>query len=104
MDIPREISRANAHDVKVVWGDGHESVYLSRALRLACACAACTDEFTGQKRLHEGDVPQDVKPLAITAVGRYAVHVRWSDGHATGLYTFDYLRGLCSCAACRSKN
>lgn len=31
---------------------------------------------------------------AIHPVGRYAVRIAFDDGHATGLYTFDYLRSL----------
>ena len=31
----------------------------------------------------------------IEPVGNYAIGFRWSDGHVTGIYTFDYLRSLC---------
>jgi DUF971 family protein len=31
----------------------------------------------------------------IEIVGRYALSFRWSDGHATGIYSFRYLRELC---------
>ena len=36
----------------------------------------------------------------IEPVGNYAVCFRWSDGHMTGIYTFDYLRSLCPCQEC----
>jgi len=39
---------------------------------------------------------QTLKP-----VGAYAVQVVWSDGHDTGIYTFDNLRRMCSCVECR---
>ena len=42
-------------------------------------------------------MPQDVHPLKITLVGRYAMTIRWSDGHHTGIYAFDFLRTLCPC-------
>ena len=35
-----------------------------------------------------------------TNVGNYAVTFQFSDGHATGIYSFEKLRGLCSCSAC----
>ena len=98
---PREIGRAGAHDVKIQWRDGHESVYPARTLRLRCPCAGCVDEVTGEMRLRESMVPADVHPLTIGAVGRYAMAIRWSDGHATGIYAFDRLRAWCPCAACR---
>ena len=45
-------------------------------------------------------VPPGVYPTAIEYVGRYALKFVWSDGHDTGLYSFDLLRGLCGCAKC----
>ena len=95
--VPVEIGRAHQHDVKVRWQDGHESVYPARALRLACPCAGCIDEMTGQVRLVTTSIPEDVHPVAVNVVGRYAINIKWSDGHNTGLYAFDKLRAMCSC-------
>lgn len=100
MQLPREITRAGAHDVKVIWHDGHESVYPARELRLKCPCAGCVDEFTGAIRLIATTIPQDVHPLKIDLVGRYAISISWSDGHRTGIYSFDLLRKLCMCSVC----
>ncbi len=97
---PVEIGRANEHDIKINWSDGHESVYIARELRLSCPCAACVDEMTGQKMLNPANVPDAVHPLAIGLVGRYAVHVRFSDGHSSGIYSFEKLRAICPCDAC----
>ncbi len=41
-----------------------------------------------------------IGPVRAELVGRYAVQIFWNDGHSTGIYTFDYLRSLCSCAEC----
>ena len=95
--VPVEIGRANQYDVKIVWQDGHESVYPARPLRLSCPCAGCMDEVTGEVRLVESAIPQDVHPVKIETVGRYAINIRWSDGHNTGIYAFDRLRKLCPC-------
>ena len=95
--VPTEIGRANAYDLKIVWQDGHQSVYLARELRLQCPCAGCVDEHTGQMRLIATSVPQDVHPLKVELVGRYAITIHWSDGHHTGIYAFDKLRQLCPC-------
>jgi DUF971 family protein len=99
---PREIGRANEHDVRVTWQDGHDSLYPARDLRLLCPCAGCVSEDTGERILIPGTVPDDVHPLGIEPVGRYAIQVRWSDGHSTGLYSFDYLRDHCPCGRCGS--
>lgn len=97
MPVPLEIGRANQYDVKIVWQDGHESVYPARELRLKCPCAGCVDEITGQLRIVPSTVPQDVRPLTIDLVGRYAISIQWSDGHSTGIYAFDKLRNMCPC-------
>ena len=99
--VPLEIGRANQHDLRVTWQDGHESVYPARALRLACPCAGCVDEMTGAIRVIGSSVPADVHPLKVELVGRYALTIHWSDGHHTGIYSFEKLRTLCPC--CRDK-
>ncbi len=103
MAVPLEIGRANQHDVKIRWQDGHESVYPARELRLACPCAGCVDEITGAVRLIATTIPLDVHPLKIEPVGRYAITIHWSDGHHTGIYAFDRLRKICPCAQCSEK-
>jgi len=95
--LPLEITRANEWDVRIRWSDGHDVVYPARYLRVRCCCAVCTAV---------ADVVADegVHPLAIRAVGGYAIQFEWSDGHAAGLYSYDYLRGICPCPACTSEN
>ncbi len=67
---------------------------------MACRCAHCEDEWTGERRLQAGSVPADIKLLESKPVGRYGLQFVWSDGHSTGIYTFERLRGLCECASC----
>jgi DUF971 family protein len=35
-----------------------------------------------------------VRPIRVQGVGRYALQIAWSDGHDTGIYTFEHLREL----------
>lgn len=88
---PVEITRANTHDVKIIWSDNSENIYPARFLRLACPCAECIEEMTGRKRLRDEAVPKDIHPLTISPVGRYAIQIQWSDGHQTGIYTWEKL-------------
>jgi DUF971 family protein len=99
--VPLEIGRANQHDVRIRWQDGHESVYPARGLRLSCPCAACVDEVTGAARVSGERIPEDVHPVRVELVGRYAVSIAFSDGHHTGIYPFERLRALCPCERCR---
>ena len=39
----------------------------------------------------------------VSLVGQYALQLGFASGHATGIYTFRYLRGLCPCAECVSE-
>jgi DUF971 family protein len=84
-------------ELGVVWEDGHESYYPGHDLRCACACAECVEETSGRKLLQDDQVPHDVRIVEMYPVGNYAVAVRWSDGHETGIYPFDRLRELCPC-------
>ena len=92
--FPAKISPAGAERVEIEWSDGRKSSYDPRELRLACPCAACVDEVTGRRQLKLEWLKPDTRASSITPVGRYALHIAWSDGHNTGLYGFDYLRKL----------
>jgi DUF971 family protein len=37
---------------------------------------------------------------AAHAVGNYALQIDFNDGHATGIFSFDYLRTICPCPEC----
>jgi len=65
-----------------------------KTVRCACTCAACVHEFTGQRLLDPAAVPEDVTVSIMTLVGNYALKIAWSDGHDTGLYTWDKLHAL----------
>ena len=43
-----------------------------------------------------------LKMKSIEPVGSYALRIEWSDGHNTGLYSYDHLRHICPCPICRN--
>ena len=81
-------------ELGIVWEDGHESYLPARDLRCACACAQCVDEMSGRKLLQDEGVPDDIRIAGLQPVGNYAIAIRFSDGHDTGIYAFDRLRHL----------
>lgn len=91
---PTQIQQHDARTLSIAWADGAESLLNVRALRLACGCANCVDEWTGEALLAPDSVPADVLPVGIQSVGRYAIQIEWSDGHSTGIYPFERLRKL----------
>jgi DUF971 family protein len=99
---PVKIAQKDARTLSITWADGAESDYDVRALRLTCACAQCVDEWSGEGRLDPAAVPADVHPLRIEGVGRYALQITWSDGHASGIYPFRRLRELADARPARA--
>ena len=91
---PAGIRQASPGELAISWRDGHQSTLEVRKIRLACGCAVCVDEWTGEERLDPASVPEDVHPLRIEPVGRYAIQIVWSDGHESGIYPFRRLREL----------
>jgi DUF971 family protein len=83
-------------ELAVKWEDGTESFIALEQLRRACPCAGCKGEVDVMGNLYKSpDLPLSLNAFQLVrleAVGTYAVQPVWADGHATGIYSFDYLR------------
>jgi ATP-binding protein involved in chromosome partitioning len=93
--------RRDPRTLSVLWEDGQRSNFDVRDLRLACRCALCVEEMSGRPLLDPKSVRPDVTPRTITSVGNYAIQVNWSDGHSTGIYSFESLRAFAERGAAR---
>lgn len=93
-EVPAGLRARDARTLTIGWADGRVDDLDVRDLRLACPCAYCVEEMSGEALLDPASVPADVAPRRITSVGTYAMIIDWSDGHGTGIYTFTYLRKL----------
>ena len=91
---PIGFRRRDARTVSVLWEDGQGVDFDVRDLRLACHCALCVEEMSGQALLDPSSIRPDVAPRVVTSVGNYAITINWNDGHSTGIYSFEYLRTL----------
>ena len=91
---PREIKQEGDTGLRITWADNHVSNFTASALRRACPCAQCVNEWTGQRVLQPESVSEELIINDLSLVGRYAINFRWSDGHDTGIYSFRYLREL----------
>ena len=101
-----KVNVTTGEGVEIVWVDGHASRYTFPYLRDNCPCAMCNDE---REKKAQAGTSAAVLPMfkpRVTAksaksVGNYAVQIDYSDGHATGIYSFGYLREICPCQECQ---
>lgn len=91
---PVQIIEENDSAISIKWSDDMETLYNAPALRRACPCASCINEWTGEKILKDSSVSEELIFSHISIVGRYALNFHFSDGHDTGIFSFDYLRKL----------
>ena len=92
---PREIKQEGDAGLRITWADERVCNYFAPALRRACPCAQCVNEWTGQRVLAPQTISDELTIKDLNLVGRYALNFQWSDGHETGIYSFKYLRELC---------
>jgi DUF971 family protein len=99
------VGRMKPQDIQIIgeelaikWSDGGESYIRLEKLRRACPCAGCKGEMDVMGNVYKSpDKPFAANAFElkrIDSVGSYAVQPAWADGHATGIYAFDYLRRL----------
>ncbi|MCG8583084.1 MAG: DUF971 domain-containing protein [Pirellulales bacterium] len=93
--VPTDI-RAETADSRlaITWNDGKSSSLPFVFLRGECQCARCVDEITGRRLLDVSTIPDDICVDNMELRGNYAVRIVWSDGHDTGLFTWEFLREL----------
>jgi prepilin-type processing-associated H-X9-DG protein len=106
-----KIHVSNGTGVDVTWADGHASHYEFVYLREECPCATCNDAREKKASLGEAAptfLSSPALPMfkpkpraqAATQVGNYAIQISFTDGHSTGIYSYDHLRNICPCAEC----
>lgn len=97
---PENIAFSPRGKLIIRWPDKHRSVHTAFHLRTNCRCAVCVDENSGRKTLDDSSVPLDIQMQGVNPVGRYAIAIGFSDGHNTGIFTFQRLRQICECEEC----
>jgi DUF971 family protein len=104
---PEHIAISKSNGIKIDWKDGHHSEYGLVYLRDKCPCATCTGAHGTPPRKPEADTPfpmfkPALKMLAVEPVGNYAIRISWSDGHNSGIYSWEHFREICPCAECKA--
>jgi DUF971 family protein len=91
---PKDIQQVGS-ELAIKWNNGDESFISLEKLRRCCPCAGCkgeTDILGNVYKNSEQKLPPSAFQLVrFESVGGYAIQPVWADGHATGIYSFDYL-------------
>ncbi|OAM88285.1 DUF971 domain-containing protein [Termitidicoccus mucosus] len=96
MNTPQNIQLIGS-ELAIVWDDGVESYFPAAKLRAASPSADQRGERDIFGNQYGGSGRTDFSGVRITAwehVGNYALRFDFSDGHRTGIYSYDYLRDL----------
>jgi len=80
--------------LEVTWPEGTVNRLPYLMVRSECPCATCRNEWTGERVLDPGSIPADLKLTGMENIGTYAVQFAWSDGHSSGIFTWETLWAL----------
>ncbi len=102
MPYPTGLKIVDERELQIDWSDGQVRRYAFPALRDGCPCAGCRE-----KRTHEAAAtnplqlqvlsPAEARPIRVQSmrpVGNYAYSIIFSDGHDSGIFTFELLLSL----------
>ena len=96
---PTGIEISNSEQLlEISWSDGHISKFPFYGLRKNCPCVVCRG---GHGSMQVFDIPalfeQDPPWIGIKnlkKIGNHAIQIFWSDGHDSGMYSWDTLKWL----------
>ena len=97
---PTNLDLDRKRSLTIDWSDGRHDVLPLTRLRVGCPCAACKESRRKQQTAKRsltilpGNFTGDPEVTSAELVGRYALRLHWADGHASGIYSFEYLREL----------
>ena len=90
---PTEIKlHQKSRELEITFDDGKVFRFSCEFLRVYSPSAEVRGHGQGQEVLQVGK--REVEIVAIEPVGSYAVKLQFSDGHDTGLYSWDYFHDL----------
>lgn len=100
---PVNIEREGDDGIIIGWSDGETRRYTIKSLRQNCPCASCATAIEQEEEKPSNPLELRVIPIAETRpikllgmkpVGNYAYDLQFSDGHNSGIYTFEILKNL----------
>ncbi len=95
--IPPRDMQLIGNELAIVWQDGTESYIAGSRLRAESPSASVSGEKDIFGTQYGGESGKDYSDVSIESwvpVGSYAFRFHFSDGHSTGIYSYDLLRKL----------
>ena len=97
---PTKLAVCDDRRLDITWSDGQIRRYGFWELREHCPCATCREKRNApaqsplQLPIVSAAEAQPLKIVGMKPVGNYAYSIEFSDGHDTGIFTFEFLREL----------
>jgi DUF971 family protein len=91
MNAPQQITvHAASGRLSLTWDDGRTQTIDNATLRERCPCSTCRRmAHSGGARLDRPDIAiADMQPMG------YGMQIVFSDGHAQGIYPWEYLKRI----------
>jgi DUF971 family protein len=101
--VPRKLQLKRTESLRIEWSDGVLTTYPLDYLRSMCPCATCRSIRETPKpppgkslslKVLPGNFQSSTEVKGAELVGNYAIRIDWSDGHDSGIYSFEYLRQI----------
>lgn len=106
--VPISLTKSEDRCLIIKWSDEAEHKISFRKLRSGCRCAHCLEKHgeaepkttEGKPKLqmslpvlsHAETMPLDIESMQ--PAGNYGYKIRFSDGHSSGIYSFELLREI----------
>ena len=95
---PKQIKIIDKDKLSLTWNDETSTIFSLKYLRDECPCAGCKGETILFKTFRPPKPtmlsPEMYMVKSIEVVGDYAIQIGWTDGHNTGIYSWEYLKTL----------
>lgn len=109
--VPVGLEKSDDRHLVIDWSDGLQQRIPFRLLRDSCRCAHCIDKHKMYKPVGEAEALEpkpkslalpvlsasEARPIDIESMapaGNYGYKVAFTDGHSSGIYSFELLRSI----------
>lgn len=93
--VPRhqvtDVELDRAVELRVTYDDGVTARFPVTELRANCPCAGCRGR---REQGLDAATTRDVNALGAELRGGWGIAIRWTDGHDTGIFSWELLRGM----------